>query len=436
MGDPVGYIFLSYSRKDKGIVEQLENQLETAGYEMWIDIEGIRGGDLWREAIVKAIDQADALLVLLSPNSAKSDNVRTEVDLAAGRKTRIVPVDISTPPVIIPPSMQYPLAGKQRVKFPTEFEKLLEALDRSRVAVEAQPEVAAPPGPPPSLAAPVPKQRSLPWLGIGLVVVTLVAVGAIGLLVGQSSNGGTQGGTGTTESKAAQTAMGVVQAIPTTVTPTNTPTDTPTGTATATATPTGTPTPTDTPTATAIPSGTPTPTNTPTATPTATPRFPPTQYKVGDYFEDIWRLDPDESRLGYPTGSEIRSNITVQNFEKGVMYWWDNPVGQDYIWVLFAFTPDGLDGTHWERYIDNWKEGEDEYSCTHVDRNGRRPKRGFGRVWCEQELWNDLGACKPEPEQGSSDGRVQFFQGGVMLYNPLDAEVYVLFDQEEWKLFK
>jgi hypothetical protein len=93
MGDPMGYIFLSYSRKDKGIVEQLENQLEAAGYETWIDIEGIRGGDLWREAIVKAIDQADALLALLSPNSAKSDNVRTELVLATENKTRIVPVD-------------------------------------------------------------------------------------------------------------------------------------------------------------------------------------------------------------------------------------------------------------------------------------------------------------------------------------------------------
>jgi hypothetical protein len=439
MGDPVGYIFLSYSRKDKGIVEQLENQLETAGYEMWIDVEGIRGGDLWREAIVKAIDQADALLVLLSPNSAKSDNVRTEVDLAAGRKTRIVPVDISTPPVIIPPSMQYPLAGKQRVKFPTEFEKLLEALDRSRVAVEAQPEVTAPPGPPPPLAAPVPKQRSLPWLGIGLVVVTLVAVGAIGLLVGQSSNGGTQGGTGTTESKAAQTAMGVVQAIPTTVTPTNTPTDTPTGTATATATPTGTPTPTDTPTATAIPSGTPTPTNTPTATPTATPRFPPTQYKVGDYFEDIWQeeLGAGESDLGYPEDREISSNIVVQNFEKGIMYWWENPNGPNYIWVLPASTPVRRGGTHWYGYDDNWKEvkGLDDFSCE-AARDGGGPIRGFGKVWCDHrsEWQTDLGSG--EPEQGSSDGRVQFFQGGVMLYNPLDAEVYVLFDQEEWKRFK
>jgi hypothetical protein len=427
----VGYIFLSYSRKDKGIAEQLENRLKAAGYEMWIDIEGIRGGDLWREAIVKAIDQADALLVLLSPNSVKSDNVCTELVLATENKTRIVPVDISTPRISIPSEMRYLLAGKQRVKYPSEFEKLLEALGSGSVKVEAQqavsardesiPAVAAPPGPPPPLAAPVSKQGSLPWLGIGLAAVALmIAVGAIGLLVGQSSNGGTQGGTGTV----------VAKASPTTVTPTDTPGDTPTGTTTATAIPTGTPTPTDTP----------------TVTPTATPRFAPTEYKAGDYFEDIWRkLDPDKIRLGYPKDREIRSDFAVQKFEKGVMYWWDNPDGPDYIWVLVASTQVLLDGTYWERYDDTWKGGGDKYSCDAARPDG--PIEGFGKVWCDHrsEWPTDLGPGKPQ--RGSSGnsafyGRVQFFQGGVMLYNRLDAEVYVLFDQidqihqKEWKLSK
>jgi hypothetical protein len=401
MGDPVGYIFLSYSRKDKGIAEQLESQLKAAGYEMWIDVEGIRGGDLWREAIVKAIDQADALLALLSPNSAKSDNVCTELVLATENKTRIVPVDISTPPISIPSRMRYLLAGKQRVKYPTEFEKLLEALGSSSVGVEAQqavsardegiPAAAAPAGPPPPLAASVSKQGCLLWLGIGLAAVALmIAVGAICLLVGQSSNGGTPGGTGITESEAGQTAM-----IPTTVTPTDIP----------------------------------------TATPTATPQ-------VGDYFERIWQgLGADKRRLGDPKNREIISAFVVQKFDKGIMYWLKNPQkpeGPHYIWVLVASTPYSLDGTRWAGYSDDWKPG-DEYTCDGAP-EGERPKRGFDKIWCKQKLWNWLGACKPA-EQGSNGnldlyGRLQLFQGGAMLYNPIDKEVYVLFNQLDWKLVK
>jgi hypothetical protein len=447
----MGYIFLSYSRKDKGIAEQLENQLKAAGYEMWIDFEGIRGGDLWREAIVKAIDQADALVVLLSPNSAQSDNVCTELVLATENKTRIVPVDISTPRTSIPPRMRYLLAGKQRVKFPTEFEKLLEALGSG-------PAVAAPPGSPPPPAAPVSKQGSLPWLGIGLAaVVLMIVVGAIGLLVGQSSNGGLQHDKGTTESKAGQTATVVVEAIPTTGTPTDTPTATPSGTPTPTdsptaaATPSGTPTPTDTPTTAATPSGTPTPTDTPTATLTATPCLAPTEYKTGDYFECIRQeLGVDEIRLGDPKREEDPRDFSVQKFEDGVMYWWDNPEDPDYIWVLVGSPPDSRGGTRWDSYEDDWKGGDPEYTCDEA-RVREGPKRGFGKVWCEQNLLrNGLGACKPEQnsactqEQGSTGrsacfARVQFFQGGVMLHNPVDEEVYVLFgqkDQKEWRKLK
>jgi hypothetical protein len=212
-----------------------------------------------------------------------------------------------------------------------------------------------------------------------------------------------------------QTTMAVAKAIPTTVTPTNTPT------------------------AAATPSGTPTPTDTPTATPTATPRFVPTEYKAGDYFEAIWReLDPDKTRLGYPKDREIRSDFAVQEFEKGVMYWWDNPAGPDYIWVLAASTQALSGGTYWERYEDTWqkKANGDRYSCDAARSGG--PIDGFGKVWCDHrsEWPTDLGGSKPQ--KGSSGdsryyGRVQFFQGGVMLYNGLDKEGYVLFDQKDQK---
>jgi hypothetical protein len=221
-------------------------------------------------------------------------------------------------------------------------------------------------------------------------------------------------------------------------TPTSTPTSTPTGT------PTGTPAPlvdtTPLPTATPLPSSTPTITPTPTATPTPGV-FEPTGIQPDGRFKDIWQeLDGGDSRLGYPTGPEINDrNFARQYFEKGLMFWWDNPDGPGYIWVIDSPADDLRSGSAWNRYADTWQDG-DEYACDEARSNGGKgPVRGFGKLWCERpELQNRLG--NPLEGEGGSGGtppyaHVQFYQGGVILYNSLNAEVYVLFDQGDWLRF-
>ena len=116
----MGNIFLSYSRKDKEIVERLKRRFEAAGYDVWIDVEDIRGGDQWRRTIAEAIRQADTFLLLLSSNAVQSDNVCKELNLAEENKSRVIPVAISS--VAIPPEMQYQLAGVQRIDLATNFE--------------------------------------------------------------------------------------------------------------------------------------------------------------------------------------------------------------------------------------------------------------------------------------------------------------------------
>lgn len=44
-------IFISYSRSDKSIVDEFINQLESAGHPVWVDREGIRGGEQWRRSV-------------------------------------------------------------------------------------------------------------------------------------------------------------------------------------------------------------------------------------------------------------------------------------------------------------------------------------------------------------------------------------------------
>jgi len=64
---------------------------------------------------VQAIEKAQAFLVLLSPNSVASDNVRKELDLADSRKKLIFPLVIAR--MTIPHEMEYSLAGLQLIDF-------------------------------------------------------------------------------------------------------------------------------------------------------------------------------------------------------------------------------------------------------------------------------------------------------------------------------
>src|SRR5215510_3855256 len=111
----VNKVFVSYSRRDAELVDYIVKKMEAAGIAVWIDREEIKAGKTWRVQIVEAIDTCDAFVLILSSNSAASDNVRKEIDLAqdSGRKIFIVKLD----QVKIPANIRYQLAGLQHVDF-------------------------------------------------------------------------------------------------------------------------------------------------------------------------------------------------------------------------------------------------------------------------------------------------------------------------------
>ncbi len=249
-------------------------------------------------------------------------------------------------------------------------------------------------------------------------------------------------------------AQGPTASPPATATPVAPIEDVPTATpAPPTATPippTATPAPPKTtpipPTATTPPPlGTAAP-NTPTNTPlppTVTPtpgHFEPTGREPDGRFKDIWQeIGGGESRLGHPTSPEYTDqDFARQYFENGMMFWWDNPEKPDYIWVIDAPDPDLMSGTSWNRYEDEWN-GADEYPCPAAGENKWGPMRGFGQLWCDRPEIRERVGDPREGESGSAGSppyaHVQFFQGGAMLYNPFNSEVYVLLAQGDWLRF-
>lgn len=66
-------VFVSYSRKDTKIVNLFVSRLREAGYNVWIDKEGIYSGVQFRAKIVQAINQSSLVLFFSSANSNASE---------------------------------------------------------------------------------------------------------------------------------------------------------------------------------------------------------------------------------------------------------------------------------------------------------------------------------------------------------------------------
>ena len=77
-------LFMSYASSDKDVAAKLAAKLEEAGYEVWSPDHHLFPGDNWPLKIGEALQQADGMVVLLSPDSVKSDSVRREIDFALG----------------------------------------------------------------------------------------------------------------------------------------------------------------------------------------------------------------------------------------------------------------------------------------------------------------------------------------------------------------
>jgi hypothetical protein len=85
-------IFLSYSRSDSDFASRLGRKLQEAGHKVWMDTEGITGGDDWRERIGAAIDASKLVLTVLSSEALSSIWVRRELSYADKGGKPILPV--------------------------------------------------------------------------------------------------------------------------------------------------------------------------------------------------------------------------------------------------------------------------------------------------------------------------------------------------------
>jgi hypothetical protein len=92
MPDKSPTAFISYAREDSEFALRLARDLKHAGANVWIDQLDIRPGAPWDNAIEDALLDAPFMLVVLSPTSVRSDNVRDEISYALKQGKIVVPV--------------------------------------------------------------------------------------------------------------------------------------------------------------------------------------------------------------------------------------------------------------------------------------------------------------------------------------------------------
>jgi TPR repeat protein len=84
-------VFISYSREDLDFADQLDAALNACGFECLIDRHGISGGEDWKRRLGNLISEADEVVFVLSPSSARSEICDWEVEEAARLNKRILP---------------------------------------------------------------------------------------------------------------------------------------------------------------------------------------------------------------------------------------------------------------------------------------------------------------------------------------------------------
>jgi WD40 repeat protein len=87
-----GSAFISYSRKDKLFVKKLNDALDNAGIQAWVDWEGIELASDWMQTITNAIQTTDAFVFVISPDSLKSKVCAEELELGIKLHKKLIPV--------------------------------------------------------------------------------------------------------------------------------------------------------------------------------------------------------------------------------------------------------------------------------------------------------------------------------------------------------
>jgi TolB-like protein len=184
--NPAGAVFISYASQDIAVADAVVATLEGHGVGCWIAPRDVKAGALYAEAIVRAISDAKALVLVLSANSVVSTHVGKEVERASSKRRPVIALRIDEAP--LSPALEYFLGESQWVDARAGS---MDAALTKLIAAIREPERSAP-GIMPAMtpgklvrAASAPPPRSRGKRTMFAAGVAVLALGLAGLLVGK-----------------------------------------------------------------------------------------------------------------------------------------------------------------------------------------------------------------------------------------------------------
>ena len=93
-------VYLSHAHSDERLAERVSRILEDAGLQIWDATREIMPGDNWAATLGNALQESQAMVVLVTPDAMRSKWVRWEIEYALGQirfRERLIPVVAGDP---------------------------------------------------------------------------------------------------------------------------------------------------------------------------------------------------------------------------------------------------------------------------------------------------------------------------------------------------
>ena len=110
-------VFVSYASQDAAVANSIVENLEKQGVRCWIAPRDVVPGSLYADEIVRAINEAKVLVLVLSEHAIGSPHVGKEIERASSKRRRIIALHTDSAPLTR--AFEYFLSESQWVDVPT-----------------------------------------------------------------------------------------------------------------------------------------------------------------------------------------------------------------------------------------------------------------------------------------------------------------------------
>ena len=110
------HVFVSYASQDGTVTNTVVESLEQRGLKCWMAPRDVKPGAQYADAIVRAINEAKAVVLVLSGSAVGSSHVAREVERAASKRKPIIPFRVDA--AALNPELEYFLSNSQWIEVP------------------------------------------------------------------------------------------------------------------------------------------------------------------------------------------------------------------------------------------------------------------------------------------------------------------------------